>query len=515
MSKISFALGSLLLLAAVVVAFRRSQQDAAQPWYMSRLDEVEFHAAPSLEPASHAPRTLNHAPAAPNPASSSETAPPPSLKAPPEPTIVRAGPAVATPALPPSATVVDSPAISPPSESSPATPFVPAPAADLAVADPPALPPITQPSLPPVAEPPPALVRPSIDERPAPPQPAVAASQPARQPLPADTTDPSGGSFSPDAASTPEVPADDPVDGMAERVAQGGLVRLPPEPEPEQDLVLHAAGAVEVRPPLHWHVYEIPVNREVRLVLSPKKLSSRRKMPRDGVWITCHVTANGPAERRREINAWSEERLMKATRDRAESAPPFERSIGGHPAVVRQFTVPARESSSDDDEEADSSNEPLHGVHCLIGPPWGVCEIMATTPASQQPERQADFETLLNQIAISSPDIDMPATVDAARAAESIHGVWKASRSRLRIMPDGKIEMEGDPLTLTALGDPPPTDAKFIPERLEGTYKAEGDLLKIVWSDGSKLNFRWKKKDADLLLTDHQGQISQLKPIFQ
>ena len=47
--------------------------------------------------------------------------------------------------------------------------------------------------------------------------------------------------------------------------------------------------------------------------------------------------------------------------------------------------------------------------------------------------------------------------------------------------------------------------------RLTGRYRARDDLILISWDDGSKLNYRWRLHNGDLLLTDNTGQVSQLR----
>ena len=49
---------------------------------------------------------------------------------------------------------------------------------------------------------------------------------------------------------------------------------------------------------------------------------------------------------------------------------------------------------------------------------------------------------------------------------------------------------------------------------LAGTFEARDDLVFIHWDDGSRLNLRWRLQDNDLFLTDHEGQISHLKRVF-
>ena len=61
---------------------------------------------------------------------------------------------------------------------------------------------------------------------------------------------------------------------------------------------------------------------------------------------------------------------------------------------------------------------------------------------------------------------------------------------------------------------PPRLEAEVVPAS-EPVFEAKEDLLLVEWKDGSKLNFRWKVKDGDLLLTDHEGRISKLRRIVE
>ena len=53
-------------------------------------------------------------------------------------------------------------------------------------------------------------------------------------------------------------------------------------------------------------------------------------------------------------------------------------------------------------------------------------------------------------------------------------------------------------------------DAKL----LTGSFEARGDVIFVRWDDGSRLNLRWRSDGNDLFLTDHEGQISHLKRVF-
>jgi hypothetical protein len=87
----------------------------------------------------------------------------------------------------------------------------------------------------------------------------------------------------------------------------------------------------------------------------------------------------------------------------------------------------------------------------------------------------------------------------------SIFGTWKSFASCLHLFRDGRIEIEVDV----------PRDAKMkhaASERwsITGQYESRDDLLSVQWNDGSRSNFRWQLRDEMLLLTDENGQTSQL-----
>jgi len=510
MSKISFVLSTLLLLAAVGIAMRGERNDSSDPWYLAEVESLTFDTVAKSKPV------VRRQPIVVAPASEPVVAPPTV-----SPTMEVAEP-LSLPAAEPSdlpvpAVVVNEPPStesSVPTELDPPEPLVAAnPAPELPADDP-------QEEM--VLAPPTEAASPE-----SPVAPEVATSEPATEPElnteptspPGKREDPLGGSFNPLATTL----TDDPQSQTSKSPTEPLITRLPEvSPLALEDLVLHAGGAVELRPPAGWKVYEVPIKREIRLVLVPERLKSKRKTPTDGVWLTCHITANNADQRKQEISSWSQERLDQATDSKAKSSPPFERSISGHPAVVREFVVPVatKEAPKDKDDKEDDAKtvteESLRGVHALVGAPWGLCELVAMAPESVYDQRRVEFERLLNEIVISRPDSPAVAKAESASAAESIYGVWKSTKSRMRILSDGRIEIDGDPMTLHPLGEVPAEGkSSFTPERLRGRYTAKDDLLKIIWEDGSKLNFRWKKKDAQLLLTDHQGQISRLRRILE
>jgi len=156
----------------------------------------------------------------------------------------------------------------------------------------------------------------------------------------------------------------------------------------------------------------------------------------------------------------------------------------------------------------------IRGSHLLISTPSGLFELHMQYPIDRYEEHLDEVARILSQLKLTAPTMtDHGPTTAETVAATPIHGSWKAFRSRLRLSSDGGIEIAIDRAQLIS----PPSDGfpAVENELLQGRYRAVGDLLFVEWRDGSKLNFRWTLKGGDLLLTDHEGQISQLRRIAE
>jgi len=156
----------------------------------------------------------------------------------------------------------------------------------------------------------------------------------------------------------------------------------------------------------------------------------------------------------------------------------------------------------------------IRGSHVLVSTPWGLFEFHAQFPVNRYEEQLGEAARLLKHVKLNAPTVAKPGpTTEHTIAAAPIHGSWKAFRSRLRLSSDGSIEIALDRARIIS---PPQADRLPVgDELLQGQYRADGDLLFVQWRDGSKLNFRWKLNGDDLLLTDHEGQLSQLRRIAE
>lgn len=269
------------------------------------------------------------------------------------------------------------------------------------------------------------------------------------------------------------------------------------------DIVQLAGGAVELRVRRGWWIWEVPVGREVRVALTPTRPASLKEPPVMGYWVCFHLGSANSAESPSELAERMQQRLIEVAGGNAEPlrAVRFQR-LGRWDAAELEFMLPTAEGTN---------RTPIHGSHVLVSTPWGLFEFHAQFPANVYDQQLGETARLLSTVQLSAPAIAAagPSTPETDAAA-AVHGSWKAFRSRLRLSSGGEIEIEPDRAQLIS----PPADGPR-PELLRGSYRADGDLLFVQWRDGSKLNFRWKLAGDALLLTDHEGQTSQLRRIAE
>ena len=272
------------------------------------------------------------------------------------------------------------------------------------------------------------------------------------------------------------------------------------------DLVLFAAGAVQLRPPRGWWVRELPHGREVLLVVSPSESGSQKSPPVDGVWISYHAKPKSQQSAESELLSMINPRVRLAVGNAAVLKQPVRRQLANWPSVEIEFdrSDPARLDKA----------SPARGSHILVLTDWGVVELHVSAPPDVYDARSGEFERLLSDLSLVEPQAESSEVSAEVADARDVVGAWKAYRSRLRLSADGTIEIEGD---RTRVIPPSGTQRRYEYAKmsLAGRFRAEDDLLYVVWNDGSKLNFRWKLSGSDLLLTDHEGQISQLRRLYE
>jgi hypothetical protein len=298
------------------------------------------------------------------------------------------------------------------------------------------------------------------------------------------------------------------------------LDRAHVERSADRDVVFHAAGAVEVRLPAGWHLWEVTQGREMRLVLSPSPANALGGLPDDGVWLTYHVRSLTAADERgmhAELNEMLARRVRLATDNLATFGHQSALRIGPWPAVKQEFDIATTEDRS-------SSAAVTHtGYHILSRTTWGICELHAVSPVAWFDRRAEQFDRIVADLILREPQHRPQSLSGEIRDAAPIIGTWRSYRSRVKLNSDGRIEIFPDkqitlPVAIQSSGEASnetahETAKKILP--LTGRFEARGDVLLVRWQDGSRLNYRWTLAGDELLLTDHDGQISQLRRILE
>lgn len=254
-----------------------------------------------------------------------------------------------------------------------------------------------------------------------------------------------------------------------------------------------AGGSISIMVPNGWWAEEVPVGREIRLVIAPQRPANLRKMPADGMWLAYHAV---PATQSIENQALMQElsiRLRSVVGGEALVSAPSAFEFNDWPAVVSEFTTSV----------ATLANRKITGRHVLVRTDWGLFEFHASALDEVVPSRSEVWTETWDSLQLNAPTTIRDQLSELPSSSGGIVGNWKSYRSRMKFTDDGRVELIPD----SVFPDETPTT-------LSGTYEARNDLIFVRWNDGSRLNFRWRLQGNDLFLTDHQGQISQLKRVF-
>lgn len=266
------------------------------------------------------------------------------------------------------------------------------------------------------------------------------------------------------------------------------------EPDDDRPIVAHAGGVVQLRPPIDWHVSEVPFGREVRLVLSPSPLPEIPAMPNDGIWIVVHARANSANLSKEGLSAMLDSRVTLTTDGDVTTEPETQFTHQSLIGVRQRFkTIVSKPGRSGQYE----------GVHVLLRGHESLIELHAEAPYGHFPKRTSQIEETIKSLVLRKPArIEREKVADSVAAASTVLGSWKAYRSRLQLYGNGRIVIKLD-------------GKKKQSGLLMGRFAANDDLIFVTWDDNSRLNFRWRLYGDNLLLTDHDGQISQLRRIFE
>lgn len=284
-----------------------------------------------------------------------------------------------------------------------------------------------------------------------------------------------------------------------------GFVANAADRQEPQAIVMHAAGAVTLRVPAKWEIAELPVRREVRLLMTPERQLEERDR-RAGIWLCFHYRQVVPSGLD-ELTAFAKRRHLEMEPGAVHQTSAF-RAIDGHEAIELTF----------------QAEEGWRGRYLAIVLPWGYCELQAEAGTTRWETFQPVFERVISSLRFRPPREPRSEPIPETRDAVAILGTWKSYRGRFRLHPDGRVELVTDqPSSALGIGEAGVgetgalTDARRAREVsvISGRLRAQGDILFIEWDDGSKLNFRWRHERDRLLLTDHHGRTTQLRRILE
>ncbi len=272
----------------------------------------------------------------------------------------------------------------------------------------------------------------------------------------------------------------------------------------DRDVVFFAADSVEFKLPYGWNVQETPWLRDVYLQLGPQAQFSRD--PHDlagGVWLK-YRPERAPKPNR-NLQADLNVRLQAAVATMPRIGEPQTVDIGGYTGLLQEFSMPL----------ADGTLRPA--AHLVVITQWGVFELRAMESGPNSHFASVGTSEILKSLQFHShaPGIGMGKPPQAsATAATPIFGSWKAINGRMQILRDGRLALELDRkqvIRFDESGYPKFRDPNVV---IIGRYDAKDDLLQVTWEDGSQTNYRWDLQGENLLLTDHEGRVSQLAPVF-
>ena len=268
----------------------------------------------------------------------------------------------------------------------------------------------------------------------------------------------------------------------------------------ERDVVQFAAGAIEFEVPHRWVVTEVNAGREVRLFITPGELPADWPGGFVGAWITYHVR-NATETPPPELDRWLQRRVVRSCGGRGRVRPEEAITVHGLPAVRQAFLLGQGAAAQ-------------HGFHLAVRPEWGVVDLHIRLPRSRLEAAHAELEHMVAGLKLQAPEIAPTSFQPVARDAAEAVGAWKALRGRLLLAGDGRVEVRYDGPRMRRL-DFESGELITPRQRLTGRFGADGDLLQITWDDGSRLNYRWRLDRGELLLTDHQGRVSQLRRLLE
>lgn len=255
-----------------------------------------------------------------------------------------------------------------------------------------------------------------------------------------------------------------------------------------------AGGSIEFQVPNGWWADEVPCGREMRVIVAPQRPANTRKMPTDGMWMAYRAATPGESQDVETLSRALSQRLRMVVASDSQFSPPTPFQFGAWSAAVAEFT-------SNDPTAATSS---ITGRHVMVRTDRGVFEFHASAPNTIVESRSSIWTATWDSLRLNPPTAETIASVPSGLSeANTIIGDWKSYRSRMRFSSDGRVVIVPDNAGSNQSSNP-----------LTGTFEVRDDLIFVRWDDGSRLNFRSRLQGNDLFLTDHVGQISHLKRVF-
>jgi hypothetical protein len=270
---------------------------------------------------------------------------------------------------------------------------------------------------------------------------------------------------------------------------------------PGTSLVLFAGRTVEFEIPRSWAVKEVPFGREIRALAGPGPLPDDPNQLEAGFWLAYrpHSTATPTPVLGEELRA----SLARSGAERSQ--------LIGRPKPLKIDGLPALQQNV---WPANDANRWLGRVsHVVVPTPWGLLEMRALAPLAPECDVSSALQTVLASLRFHAPAASRPAAKGHTAAAQNVFGSWKGLRSRLHLTSEGVVELEFDRPTVVSTEEVKSLHPQRG-QRQTGRFTAEGDVIYITWSDGSRLNYRWALKDGELFLRDPAGGFHQLQRLF-
>jgi hypothetical protein len=266
----------------------------------------------------------------------------------------------------------------------------------------------------------------------------------------------------------------------------------------ERDLIEYAGGRLQFRLPRDWRLTETVRQREVWLLLTPGRPPESLARLDDGIWIVFRPQL--PSDQHS-----TNDRAIDFFGPNVKTNEIAELPIDRRP-MHRSAVVVSADPNFDRPE--------LRGAYLHGAAGAAQFELALVAPAPKVQLRLGQLDDMLATIRFRAAKDQDKALADSQSGAKEIVGAWKSLRGKMRILGDGRIVVRTDSATPRPIDAGAPLLYEQKGVELVGRYEARGDVLRIVWTDGSRTNYRWRLVDGELFLTDHVGQTSQLRPMF-